>query len=217
MAKQKRDAKATKENIIQNAMYLFSENGFDGTTIDDIAKKSSINKAMIFYYFKNKAGLYEVIMSDTLHAIYKAIVEAKKCCENPLGDLQMFIKTYTLYCQKYPYLPALMLRELSDGGKHLPEMMFAGMRQLFTLLSDILKRGESEGYFSENIPMVIHFMITGTLNLLFVTKELRVKADSVGVDLDTCSTCSMDEISDYIFEKIKRMLEVNDEKDIACT
>lgn len=113
MAKQKRDAELTKAKIIQNAMLLFSQNGFDGTTMDDIAKKSSINKAMIFYYFKNKVGLYEVVMGELFQSIYDAIINAKKCCENPLGDLLMFIKTYALYCEKNPYLPALMLREMS--------------------------------------------------------------------------------------------------------
>ena len=216
MSKQKRNAKDTKAKIVQNAKVLFSEKGFDGTTVDDIAQKSDINKAMIFYYFKNKVGLYEVVMSQLFESIYSAIINAEKCCKNPLGDLQMFIKTYALYCQKHPYLPALMLRELSDGGRHLPQMMFAGMRHLFSLLSEILQEGEEKGYFKENIPMVIHFMITGTLNLLFVTTDLRDRAHEMGSTLDTCSGCSVDEMSDYIFEKIKLILGVDDEKNSTC-
>jgi len=216
MEKKRRDATSTKKKIIQNAMILFSEKGFDGTSVDDIAKKSTINKAMIFYYFKSKSGLYEVIMSDLFASIYDAIVDAKESTDNPLSDLHIFIKTYALFCQKYPYLPALMLRELSDGGKRLPEMMFAGMQQLFKLLSDILKKGEEEGCFKENIPIVVHFMITGTLNLLIVTQPLRFKAEQMGSNLDTCTTCSMDDISEYIFEKIKLLLGVDDEKNTTC-
>jgi len=212
MEKKRRDAASTKEKIIKNAMLLFSEKGFDGTSVDDIAKRSSINKAMIFYYFKSKSGLYEIIMSELFESIYEAIVDAKKCSQNPLEDVRIFIKTYALYCEKYPYLSALMLRELSDGGKRLPKMMFSGMQQLFKLLCDILKRGEAQGYFKENIPIVVHFMITGTLNLLMVTQSLRIKAQQIDPSLDTCGECSADDISDYIFEKIKLLLGVENEK-----
>lgn len=209
MAKQKRDAEVTKARILASAITLFSKNGFDATTADDIARESQVNKALIYYYFKNKAGLYETVMSGLLDSIYEEVIVAKKRCDSITLELHMFIKTYANYAQKYPYFPALLLRELSDSGAHLPEMMFAGMRKLFLLLSDILHRGETEGVFKKSIPMVLHFMIIGTLNLLMATQPLRIKAAQVDKELDTCSECSMDEIADYIFNTVKAALEVN--------
>jgi len=207
MAKQKRDAEATKAKILASAVALFSKNGFDATTVDDIAKESAFNKALIYYYFKNKAGLYETVMSGLFDTIYKEIVSSKKCCNSVTAELRAFVATYAEYTQKHPYFPALLLRELSDSGAHLPQMMFASMRRLFVLLSDILHRGEAEGVFKKSIPMVLHFMIVGTLNLLVTTKPLRIQAtQEAGVD--TCSECSMDEISNYIFETVKTALEV---------
>ena len=208
MAKQSRDAEATKAKIIKNAMLLFSKKGYDATTTDDIALACGINKAMIFYYFKNKAGLYATIMEHALSSIHKEIISSDKCCISPLADLEAFIKTYASYCQQNSYFPALLLRELSDGGSHLPEMMFASMRKLFALLSQILKEGQKQGIFQNVKPMVIHFMIVGTINLLITTKPLREEASEIESDLDTCRDCPMDEIADYIFIKIKLMLEV---------
>ena len=208
MAKQSRDAEATKAKIIKNAMLLFSKKGYDATTTDDIALACGINKAMIFYYFKNKAGLYATIMEHALSSIHKEIISSDKCCISPLADLEAFIKTYATYCQKNSYFPALLLRELSDGGVHLPEKMFTNMRKLFALLSQILKEGQKQGIFQNVTPMVIHFMIVGTINLLITTKPLREEASEIESDLDTCRDCPMDEIADYIFIKIKLMLEV---------
>jgi len=208
MAKQKRDAEATKAKILRSAITLFSKNGFDATTVDDIAKESAFNKALIYYYFKNKAGLYETVMSSLFDAIYAEVVESKKYCISAQEELFAFIKTYADYAQTHPYFPALLLRELSDSGAHLPEMMFASMRRLFVLLSDILRRGEAEGVFKKSIPMVIHFMIIGTLNLLVTTKPLRIQAAQIESEVDTCSECSMDEIAEYIYTTIKTALEV---------
>lgn len=208
MAKQKRDAAATKAKILASAVALFSKNGFDATTGDDIAKESGVNKALIYYYFKNKAGLYETVMSSLFDAIYEEVVHSKKCCNSTTAQLRAFIETYAIYAQKHPYLPALLLRELSDSGAHLPDMMFASMRRLFVLLSDILHRGEEEGVFKKSIPMVLHFMIIGTLNLLVTTQSLRVKAVLEDDTVDTCSDCPIETIAEYIFTTIKTALEV---------
>jgi AcrR family transcriptional regulator len=208
MAKQKRDAEATKTKILTSAIALFSKNGFDATTADDIAKESGVNKALIYYYFTNKAGLYATVMSSLFDAIYEEASESKKSCNSVTEELHAFVETYANYAQKHPYLPALLLRELSDSGAHLPEMMFASMRRLFVLLSDILRRGEEEGVFKKSIPMVLHFMIIGTLNLLVTTQPLRMKATEEDANIDTCSECSMEEIAEYIFNTIKTALEV---------
>ncbi len=208
MAKRKRDAEATKEKIIQNAMLLFAQKGYDATTTDDIAKESDINKAMIYYYYKNKSGLYSAVMSHVLDAIYKEIVNKESEENAPLRALELFIKTYAVHCEKNPYLPALLLRELSDSGAHLPQEMFSNMRQLFGLLSSILNRGIKQNIFHNVEPMIIHFMIVGTINLLITTKPLREKAVELQDELNTCSECSTEKISEYIYEKIKLMLEV---------
>ena len=217
MKKQTRDAEATKANIIKNAMMLFAKNGYDATTADEIAKASGVNKAMIFYYYKNKAGLYSAVMSHALEAIHEEVITTDKCCISPIADLEAFIKTYATYCDAHPYLPALILRELSDSGAHLPEMMFESLRKLFTLLSSILKEGEKQGIFHNVTPMIIHFMIVGTINLLITTKPLRANAISLDTELDTCNECDIDEISDYIFTKIKLLLEVKNEENPTCS
>jgi len=47
--------------IIEAAEKLFSENGFDGTSVRDIAEEAGVNLAMISYYFGSKEKLMESI------------------------------------------------------------------------------------------------------------------------------------------------------------
>jgi TetR/AcrR family transcriptional regulator len=203
-----RNAETTKAKIIDNAMQLFSKKGFDATTVDDIAGASGVNKALLYYYFKNKSGLYEAVMTQVLDAIHDAVANASGGHDDPATELEAFVITYARYAQEHPYFPALLLRELSDSGAHLPEMMFGKMRRLFALLGDILKRGEVQGVFKPAIPMVVHFMIIGTLNMMVTTAPLRIKAAQNNA-VDTCAECSMDEIAEYLYNNIKTMLEVN--------
>ena len=78
------------------------------------------------------------------------------------------------------------------------------MRKLFAHFSDILRRG---GYKDE-IPMVLYFMILGSLNLIVTTKQLRKKATQLDdIEVDTCANCTIDEIAEYLSKKIKLMLK----------
>lgn len=205
----KRNAEASREKIIQNAKILFAKNGFNSTSMEELASTCDLNKAMIFYYFKNKQSLFEAVMKEILEEIYNTIKKENQNQTNPVKELESFIKTYATFAYKHPYLPSLLLKELSDSGAVIPEQLFINMRQLFKLFSEILKRGEEEGYFSDVIPMILYFMVIGTLNLIITTKPLRIKAHELS-GVDTCSTCSIDEISEYIMKKIKKMLK--DEK-----
>ncbi len=205
MQKKTRDAQATKAKIIHTSMMLFSTNGYDATTADEISKISGVNKAMIFYYYKNKVGLYGAVLSHALESIHDEVLKEKEYL-TPLKDLKRFIKTYALYCEKHPYLPALLLRELSNSGAYLPDVMFDSMRKLFALLSKILKEGERQKLFHNVEPMLIHFMIVGTINLFITTKPLRKKSVELEEELNTCCDCDMEYIADYIFNKVKLML-----------
>ncbi len=206
--KQKRDAEASKKTIVTHAKALFAEEGYAGASMDELARRCGLNKAMVFYYFKNKKGLYEAVLQDILDEIWQAVVEANAKHDKPEAQLESFVHTYADFACKHPYLPALLLKELSESGAVLSEMLFFSMRRLFALFSDILKRGEEKGCFGKAIPMVLYFMVLGTLNLTVTTKPLRIKAAQMeDIDVDTCASCDIDEIADYLYKGIVTMLK----------
>ncbi|MBK8599115.1 MAG: TetR/AcrR family transcriptional regulator [Holophagales bacterium] len=47
----------TKKRILAVAEKLFAARGFDATSVDQIARSASVNKALIYYHFKNKHDL----------------------------------------------------------------------------------------------------------------------------------------------------------------
>lgn len=53
-----------RAHILAVAEQLFSENGFDGTSVRDIAQLANVNLAMISYYFGSKEKLLEALIED---------------------------------------------------------------------------------------------------------------------------------------------------------
>ncbi|MBN1410819.1 MAG: TetR/AcrR family transcriptional regulator [Spirochaetales bacterium] len=60
------DKSTIKERIFEVATRLFAQKGFDGLSIDELAKEAKINKSMIYYYFSNKEGLLITIIQNHL-------------------------------------------------------------------------------------------------------------------------------------------------------
>ncbi|HHC11537.1 MAG TPA: TetR/AcrR family transcriptional regulator [Campylobacterales bacterium] len=203
----KRDATLSKQLILDNAKLLFSQKGFQASSMDELSKMTGLNKAMIFYYFKNKQGLYEAVITEILHGMYEEIAKNNEIELTPTKQLESFIKTYANYACSHSYFPALLLKELSSSGAKIPEHLFFAMRKLYSIFSDIIKAGEESGEFKEVIPMILYFMIIGTLNLMITTKPIRQKAQiSEEFDLDTCASCDIDEIANYIILQVKKIV-----------
>lgn len=63
----KRDAAATRQNIIEAAQLEFAQKGFDGAGLREIAKGAGINVALINRYFGSKEGLFEKAVAPYLN------------------------------------------------------------------------------------------------------------------------------------------------------
>lgn len=63
----------TKQKIIDAAKTLFSQKGFDGASIRDIAECAEVNKSLVHYYFKSKSHILEVLAREFLDNTLKHI------------------------------------------------------------------------------------------------------------------------------------------------
>ena len=54
----------TRAAILAAAERAFATDGLDGARIDAIAVAAGVNKALLYYYFKSKHGLYEAVLED---------------------------------------------------------------------------------------------------------------------------------------------------------
>ncbi len=80
----------TKEKIMEVARVLFSDHGFEGTSVRDIAKAADVNVASVNYHFSNKENLLTEIMrsgyEECSHTV-KSIYERNNSLEETLVEL----------------------------------------------------------------------------------------------------------------------------------
>ena len=79
----------TRHRIIEAAIELFGENGFDGASTRDIATRAGVNAPALQYYFENKEGVYracvEALADDAWKAFGPAIEHAQKALRENAG------------------------------------------------------------------------------------------------------------------------------------
>jgi TetR/AcrR family transcriptional regulator len=57
-----RDSEATRDAILGAAERIFAEEGLEGARTDAIAAAAGVNKALLYYYFRSKEGLYRAVL-----------------------------------------------------------------------------------------------------------------------------------------------------------
>jgi len=69
-----------RDNIIQTALTLFANKGYESTGVQEIVDTAGISKPTLYHYFGNKRGLLEAILSSNGKTLYELI--ANGCVYN---------------------------------------------------------------------------------------------------------------------------------------
>lgn len=136
-----------RDRILEEAVKLFYERGFSGTTLDDIAGKLGVTKPFIYTHFRSKVELLEAICRPTIEMSLDAIAEAARQ-PGPAGRrlFDGIVNFSKVVLQRQANI-AVYFRE----EKHLSEPGLAeinALRKRFDrVLSDLLEEGSAAGEF----------------------------------------------------------------------
>jgi AcrR family transcriptional regulator len=87
MKRRVRDPDDSRERILQAAVELFSQRGYAGTGVDEVAARSGIAKTAIYYHFDNKDGLLAAVLERAASAWIDGIRQASSQGQNPAERL----------------------------------------------------------------------------------------------------------------------------------
>lgn len=135
-----KNEQTTEEAILEVAEKLFLEKGFKLTSTTEIAKEVGCNQALIHYYFRTKANLFNTIFEQKFKLFFRGVFEIKNLGNLNFQDkLKCVIESHFDLLQKNPKIPALIVNELSRQPEQinllreklhtLPEQLFAELNQ----------------------------------------------------------------------------------------
>ena len=163
----------TYQKILDGAIRMFAEHGYEGTIMDELAAQYGVNKASIYYHHKDKATLYEHALIALFTPIVDAVVKSVEAESDPVKKLEMHIETFAQRSAEHPDFARILMREMASGGINMPMRAREQMLRILFTLNQTLQSGESQGVFKPTNPLILHFMIIGTINLFIASIPFR--------------------------------------------
>ena len=174
-----------RDRILEEAVKLFYERGFSGTTLDDIAGKLGVTKPFIYTHFRSKVELLEAICRPTIEMSLEAIVNAAQQPGTASERLFNGVVDFTKVVLQRQGNIAVYFREeknLSDAG--LADIN--ALRKRFDrVLSELLKEGADAGEFTVADVRVAALAIGGMVSWAYTWYQPggRLTIDEVGAKL----------------------------------
>lgn len=78
----------TKMSIFQSAIKVFSVNGYDGATMDDMAQEAGVAKGTLYYHFKSKEEIFKYIITEGMELIKEQLEAAAVREKDSLSKLK---------------------------------------------------------------------------------------------------------------------------------
>jgi len=170
-----RDADASRARVWAAAANEFAARGFEGAKVDRIAAAARVNKAMIYYHFASKAGLYNAILHDMFAAIAEAVRGVRAAGGSPETQVRAYVQAIALAAEARPFFPPIWLREIAEGGRHLDPKVAEHFREVLSMLGGIIQEGAAAGTMRMVHPFLVQLGIVGPLTLFIASRPLREK------------------------------------------
>ena len=118
------EQESNRERILQAAEKIFAEKGYDAARIDQIAADAGVNKALIYYYFKNKRALLEDLFEGFFResaALLVNYVQHGGLDSSPSPEADRIFDSYFSYFEaKRDLLRIMLMESLKSGGNAPP-------------------------------------------------------------------------------------------------
>ena len=134
--------KTSKDKILAVALELFAQNGYQGTSIAQIAKKAKISKGLMYNYFKNKEKLLEAIVLEGFNKIMemdyglstsdKPADKLKSLINETLNNLSNNLHYWQLYTALL--VQPLVQKKFERKFYQFREYFISSMAEIFRLL-----------------------------------------------------------------------------------
>lgn len=151
------------ENILKVAARLFSERGYDTTSLDDIADAVQIHKATLYHYIASKEDILYQCLVRSLHNYDEVLKRAEDKSQPPLKRLREFFSVLVV-AQNNDFGRCLSLVGRNPLSKETGDRIRQFQRRLDTAIRHLIQEGVANGTIRPISPRLATTMIFGAYN-----------------------------------------------------
>jgi TetR/AcrR family transcriptional regulator len=171
--RRRRTAALSKEKIIKAAITEFALKGLDGARVDEVARRSGINKTLLYHHIGNKDRLFTAALEATYQTIRERQRDFLARQLDPETGVRELVHLLMAIWVEHPEYGKLLASENFHGGKHVKRSKLIGemYQQLVDTLNDLLQRGAQQGFFRPGIDAIDLYISISSLSAYYVAHQ----------------------------------------------
>ncbi len=150
-----------REVILDAALQVFSENGFRGATLDQIAAVAGLSKPNMLYYFASKEAIYTTLLNRLLETWLQPL-EGIDPSGDPHKEIMGYICAKLDFSRKFPRESRLFAIEILNGAPRLSNELDGRLKNLVDRSVRIFRTWMNEGRLAQVDPYHLIFSIWAT-------------------------------------------------------
>ena len=160
------NAAPTRERIIRKAITIFSEKGYDATSMREIAKASGVTKPVIYYYFDGKEDLCHHLISSGLEEFRKRIGEVCNGENDSLFEqIVRMVQIHFDFCRGHTeFMRFIHALNFGPDRKKINYDFAAYGMQLFQMQAGLMRRASEAGIIKKGKEEVAVYYLRGIIS-----------------------------------------------------
>lgn len=168
--------------ILEAAAREFAAHGVAGARTDAIAREAQVNKALLYYYFKDKETLYGAVLDSAFAALKSSVFQVLDSELPPREKIIAYAGAYFDHIASNQLYPRLMQREMMRAREgqspHIDKMVRKYIQPIFVRVSEVMRDGIATGDFRPVNPA--HFVPSIIAMIVFYFSSAPMMQKIVG-------------------------------------
>jgi AcrR family transcriptional regulator len=166
------------ESVLNVAVDVFNERGFDGTSMEDLAKRLRITKSGIYHHFTSKEEILSLALDRALDALSGVVEETRRLEAPAIERLEYLVRgSVRTLVERLPFV-TLLLRV--RGNTTVERRALRRRKEMDDYIAQLVEEAEAEGDVRPDVdPRITGRLLFGTVNSVveWLKPDRRVEAE----------------------------------------
>lgn len=142
--------------MLSAALAEFAEHGLAGARTERIAARAQVNKQLIHYYYRTKAGLYQAVVTHAAEAVVTQLTRLPMIGLTAVERLRRLVRGQFDFLLQHPEHTAVLLAAQAES---------TWADQANRPIAELLRDGQATGFFRDDIDPAAHARLSLLLTL----------------------------------------------------
>ncbi len=143
----------TKNTILNVSLSLFTQNGYDATSVAEICRQAQVSKGAFYHHFPSKQDLFLALMTSWLNEVSESFRASVESSQNiPLAIENIADQSRSLYDALQDGFPILLeFWRQANNDPEIWQQAIAPYRRFLSFFADAIQTGIQAGDFDESL------------------------------------------------------------------